>query len=100
MNSRPSLPPDPFLVIGLARSGVAAALALRRHDPLSRVVAVDRASSPELEQSARRLEEAGVEVLLNTDGVEALSLPEPPRTAIKSPGVPAAAPVVAEARRS
>jgi UDP-N-acetylmuramoylalanine--D-glutamate ligase len=85
-------------VIGLARSGVAAALALRRADPTMPVMAVDSSSSPELEESAERLARAGVEVLLNTDGVAALTSTEPPRTVVKSPGVPAQAPAVAAAR--
>ena len=38
---RPPLPPGPYLVVGLARSGVAAALALRAARPGERVVAVD-----------------------------------------------------------
>ena len=99
MNVRPPIPPGPYLVVGLARSGVAAALALRRHDPLLAVRACDSASSPDLEQAARRLDQAGVEVVLNTDGVEALNSTEPPRSVVKSPGVPAEAPAIVEARK-
>ena len=98
MKQRPPLPPGPYLVIGLARSGVAAALALRRADPTMSVAAVDAASSPELAESAKRLADAGVEVLLNTDGVAALTSAEPPQTVVKSPGVPVEAPVIAAAR--
>ncbi|MEX0992659.1 MAG: UDP-N-acetylmuramoyl-L-alanine--D-glutamate ligase [Solirubrobacterales bacterium] len=86
-------------MVGLARSGQAAALALRRLDPASPVSACDSADGPELALAAERLREAGVEVFLNTDGVAALSSqPEPPKTVVKSPGVPAEARVVVEAR--
>jgi UDP-N-acetylmuramoylalanine--D-glutamate ligase len=74
-----------YLVLGLARSGQAAALALRRRG--EEVIGVD--ASPEVDVS--RLAEAGVEVHLGTeeerllDGVETL---------IKSPGVPGEAPLV------
>jgi UDP-N-acetylmuramoylalanine--D-glutamate ligase len=79
-----------ILVLGLARSGQAAALALRRRG--KEVIGVD--ASAELDVG--RLAEAGVELHLGTeeerllDGVETL---------IKSPGVPAEAPLVAVARR-
>ena len=79
------------LVLGLARSGQAAALALRRRG--KEVIGVD--ASPSLDVG--RLAEAGVEVHLGTeeerllDGVETL---------IKSPGVPGEAPLVQAARRS
>jgi len=78
-----------ILVLGLARSGQAAALALRRRG--KEVIGVD--ASAELDVG--RLAEAGVELHLGTeeerllDGVETL---------IKSPGVPAEAPLVAAAR--
>jgi UDP-N-acetylmuramoylalanine--D-glutamate ligase len=77
------------LVLGLARSGEAAALALARRG--ERVVGVDR--SPEVD--AGRLEAAGVEVRL---GSEEASLVEGMDVLIKSPGVPAEAPLVAAAR--
>jgi UDP-N-acetylmuramoylalanine--D-glutamate ligase len=77
------------LVLGLARSGQAAALALARRG--ERVVAVDR--SPEVETG--RLEAAGVEVRL---GAEEVSLLEGIDVLIKSPGVPAEAPLVTAAR--
>ena len=78
-----------FLVLGLARSGQAAALALRRRG--EEVIGVD--ASPDIDVS--RLAEAGVELQLGTeeerllDGVETL---------IKSPGVPGEAPLVTAAR--
>ena len=87
---RPALPSGPWLVVGLARSGVAAALALRERG--EEVRGVD-AGSPE--QAAGTLRAAGVDVTLGTDGLEAL---RGVRAAVKSPGVPAGAPVVAGAR--
>jgi UDP-N-acetylmuramoylalanine--D-glutamate ligase len=79
-----------FMVLGLARSGQAAALALRRRG--EEVIGVDASPSPDV----GRLAEAGVEVHLGTeeerllDGVETL---------VKSPGVPGEAPLVSAARR-
>jgi UDP-N-acetylmuramoylalanine--D-glutamate ligase len=90
---RPPLPPGPYLVVGLARSGVAAALALRA---LHRtVVGVDAGSRKELADAAGRLREAGVEVRLDASGVD---LAARARTLIKSPGVPQDAPVIRAAR--
>ncbi|HEX2293261.1 MAG TPA: UDP-N-acetylmuramoyl-L-alanine--D-glutamate ligase [Gaiellaceae bacterium] len=78
-----------YLVLGLARSGRAAALALARRG--ERVVAVDR--SPHADPG--RLAEAGVELRL---GTEELTLLEGVDVLIKSPGVPSEAPLVAAAR--
>ena len=85
---RPPLPPGPFLVVGLARSGVAAArlLAARGED----VVGVDSGAPAE----AAGLPGAGVEVFLDSDG---LALLDGVRTVVKSPGVPREAPVIAAA---
>src|SRR4029079_11184520 len=82
------LPNGPFLVVGLARSGQAAArlLAGRGED----VIRVD-SGDPE---GAAGLEGAGVEVVLDTDG---LAQPDGTRTVVKSPGVPREAPVIAAA---
>jgi UDP-N-acetylmuramoylalanine--D-glutamate ligase len=77
------------LVLGLARSGQAAALALARRG--ERVVAVDRSH----EVDTGRLEAAGVEVHL---GSEETSLLDGIEVVIKSPGVPNDAPLVAAAR--
>jgi UDP-N-acetylmuramoylalanine--D-glutamate ligase len=77
------------LVLGLARSGQAAALALARRG--DRVVAVDRSRDVE----TGRLEAVGVEVHL---GSEEASLVEGIEVVIKSPGVPNDAPLVAAAR--
>jgi UDP-N-acetylmuramoylalanine--D-glutamate ligase len=81
--------PASALVVGLARSGQAAALALARRGV--RVVGIDRRSDLDL----GRLAEAGVEVRLGTedeDVVDAIEL------VIKSPGVPGEASPVAGAR--
>jgi UDP-N-acetylmuramoylalanine--D-glutamate ligase len=77
------------LVLGLARSGQAAALALARRG--DQVLAVDRSRDVE----TGRLEAAGVEVHL---GSEEASLVEGIEVVIKSPGVPNDAPLVAAAR--
>jgi UDP-N-acetylmuramoylalanine--D-glutamate ligase len=77
------------IVLGLARSGQAAALALARRG--ERVVGVDRSK----EVDAGRLEAAGVEVRL---GSEDASLLEGMDVLIKSPGVPTEAPLVIAAR--
>jgi UDP-N-acetylmuramoylalanine--D-glutamate ligase len=79
-----------ILVLGLARSGQAAALALRRRG--REVIGVD--ASAELDLG--RLAEAGVELHLGTEEERLLDGVE---TVIKSPGVPAEAPLVVAARR-
>ena len=91
MKPRPPLPPGPFLVVGLARSGTAAALALRARG--EEVIGVD-AGAPD-ERTVGRLSQAGVEVHLDASG-DALAARA--RTLIKSPGVPQQAPAVIAAR--
>jgi UDP-N-acetylmuramoylalanine--D-glutamate ligase len=89
---RPPLPPGPLLVVGLARSGVAAALALR-----SRGAEVVGCDAQAVDPATRaELEAAGVAVHAPSDGVELL---DRAATVVKSPGVPQEAPVVAGARR-
>ena len=78
-----------YLVLGLARSGQAAALALRRRG--EEVIGVD--ASPDVETG--RLAEAGVELHL---GTEEESLLDRAETLIKSPGVPGETPLVEAAR--
>jgi UDP-N-acetylmuramoylalanine--D-glutamate ligase len=95
--ARPPLPPPPYLVVGLARSGVAAALALRVASPDARIVASDSGRPAEAAEAGERLSRAGVEVHLETDGTELLLASQPPRTLVKSPGVPRQAPVVTRA---
>ena len=85
---RPPLPRGPFLVVGLARSGQAAARMLARRG--EKVLAVDSG----FPNGAEGLRGEGVEVFLDTDGVAQL---EGTRTVVKSPGVPREAPVIAAA---
>ena len=80
--------PRRALVLGLARSGQAAALALARRGV--EVVASDRSATAD----AGRLAEAGVEVRL---GTEEESLLQGVELVVKSPGVPGEAPLVAAA---
>jgi UDP-N-acetylmuramoylalanine--D-glutamate ligase len=81
--ARPPLPGGPYLVVGLARSGGAAAAMLRAH---GEVIGCD---------SGRPAPPPRVEAHLGTDGVALLD-----RVAcvVKSPGVPREAPVVQAAR--
>ena len=89
LKPRPPLPEGPFLVVGLARSGVAIATLLAERGET--VFGVDSASPEE----AAGLERAGVEVSLGVDGTRQL---DRARTLVKSPGVPQDAPVVTAAR--
>jgi UDP-N-acetylmuramoylalanine--D-glutamate ligase len=80
---RPPLPDGPYLIVGLARSGVAAARMLRAH---GEVLAAD-SGRPDLP--------ADLDAELESDG---LGLLERAACVVKSPGVPNDAPVVAAAR--
>jgi UDP-N-acetylmuramoylalanine--D-glutamate ligase len=88
LKARPPLPTGPFLVVGLARSGCAAArmLAARGEE----VRGVDSGHP----LGAAGLRGDGVEVFLDTDGLAQL---DGTRTVVKSPGVPREAPVIAAA---
>ncbi|HET8815780.1 MAG TPA: UDP-N-acetylmuramoyl-L-alanine--D-glutamate ligase [Solirubrobacterales bacterium] len=86
--TRPPFPHGPFLVVGLARSGQAAARMLAGRGEVVRAVDLGH---PE---GAAGLRGAGVEVVLDTDGLAQL---EGTRTVVKSPGVPREAPVIAAA---
>ena len=79
---RPPLPPGPYLVVGLARSGAAAARMLAAH---GEVIGTD---------SGRPEPPPGIEAHLESDGVALL---DRVRTVVKSPGVPREAPVVSAA---
>ena len=81
--------PGRVLVLGLARSGQAAALALARRGV--HVVAADRSADVE----TGRLADAGVEVRA---GSEEEALLEGVELVVKSPGVPAESPLAAAAR--
>jgi UDP-N-acetylmuramoylalanine--D-glutamate ligase len=80
--AKPPLPEGPYLVVGLARSGAAAARMLGDH---GEVIGCD---------SGRPEPPEGVEVHLESDGLDLL---DRARTVVKSPGVPREAPVVAAA---
>jgi UDP-N-acetylmuramoylalanine--D-glutamate ligase len=84
---RPALPAGPWLVVGLARSGIAAARVLAARGET--VVAVD-SGSPEVPDGL-----TGVDVHVGTDGMA--FLPHA-RAVVKSPGVPREAAVIAAAR--
>lgn len=87
---RPQLPPGPYLIVGLARSGHAAALALRERG--EQVIGLDSGRPA----GAESLAGAGVELHLGEgDGVPLLSRVA---SVIKSPGVPARMPVIEQAR--
>ena len=81
--------PQRVLVVGLARSGLAAAGALARRGV--HVVAADRSPDPEV----GRLADLGVELRL---GTEEEALLEGMDVVVKSPGVPAESPLVTGAR--
>jgi UDP-N-acetylmuramoylalanine--D-glutamate ligase len=81
---RPALPPGPWLVVGLARSGIAAARALAALG--ERAVAVD-AGTPAVP--------GDIDARLGSDG---LALLAGARAVVKSPGVPREAAVIAAAR--
>jgi UDP-N-acetylmuramoylalanine--D-glutamate ligase len=89
VRARPPLPEGPYLIVGLARSGVAAARVLRARG--EEVIGVD-AGTP---VGAQELAGVGVEVHLREDG---LAHVQRARAMVKSPGVPAQAPAVAAAR--
>jgi UDP-N-acetylmuramoylalanine--D-glutamate ligase len=80
---RPALPEGPYLVVGLARSGVAAARMLRAH---GEVLAAD---------SGRPEAPADLDAALESDGLDLL---ERAACVVKSPGVPNEAPVIVRAR--
>jgi UDP-N-acetylmuramoylalanine--D-glutamate ligase len=86
--ARPRLPGGPYLVVGLARSGQAAARLLANRGET--VKAVD-SGHPD---GVAGLRGVGVEVVLDADG---LALLDGARTVVKSPGVPREAPVIAAA---
>ncbi|MFN2628844.1 MAG: Mur ligase family protein [Gaiellaceae bacterium] len=89
MNGPPLDLPRRVLVVGIARSGRAAALALARRGV--QVIAADRSAAAD----PGRLAEAGVEVHL---GIEEDSLLQGVELVVKSPGVPGESPLPAAAR--
>jgi UDP-N-acetylmuramoylalanine--D-glutamate ligase len=98
MRSRPPLPPGPYLVAGLARSGTAAALALRARG--EEVIGYDARphDDPRLAEAKGRLIAAGVELLLDASDEATAAAIARAGTLVKSPGVPQDARVVQDAR--
>ena len=86
MAERPPLPGGPYLVVGLARSGVAAARAL--HTRGETVIGVD-SGRPDVDPDPFAV------LALESDGLAALA---GAKAVVKSPGVPREAPVVRAAR--
>jgi UDP-N-acetylmuramoylalanine--D-glutamate ligase len=80
---RPPLPPGPYLVVGLARSGMAAAEMLTPH---GEVIGVDFGAVP-------------ADAPFEVHGGDGVDLLDRVATVVKSPGVPREAAVVAEALR-
>ncbi len=89
MKARPPIPAGPYLIVGLARSGAAAAHALRARG--EQVIGLD-SSAPAAAPALRR---DGVELFLDSDDVPGLL--DRVRAVVKSPGVPASAAVIAAA---
>ncbi len=86
---RPPIPPGPWLVVGLERSGSACARALwRRGEP---VIGVDIGEPAQ----AEALHHEGIEIWVGSEGLEQL---ERARAVVRSPGVPNEAPVLVAAR--
>ena len=86
---RPPIPPGPWLVVGLERSGAACARALwARGEP---VIGVDSGEPSQ----AEALRHEGIEISTASDGVEEL---ERARAVVRSPGVPNEAAVLVAAR--
>ncbi|HUA73136.1 MAG TPA: UDP-N-acetylmuramoyl-L-alanine--D-glutamate ligase [Solirubrobacteraceae bacterium] len=90
MKPRPAIPAGPYLVVGLARSGVAAALALRARG--EQVIGLDAGSPP----GASAL--AGEDVDLHLEDPLGVALLDRVGAVVKSPGVPASAPAIVAAR--
>ena len=85
----------PVVVVGLARSGMAAALLLARRGEA--VVATDRKGPRELQEEALRLEAEGVKVELGSHGAATLARAS---RVVVSPGVPFDLPELMAARRA
>ena len=85
----------PVVVVGLARSGMAAALLLARRGEA--VVATDRKGPGELQEEALRLEAAGVKVELGSHGAATLARAS---RVVVSPGVPFDLPELVAVRRA
>ncbi len=94
MTDRPFFAGAKALVVGAARSGIAAAKLIVRHGGQVRVV--DRRAPAELSAAVRELEPLGVELVLGATDAAAL---EGRDLVIASPGVPLDLPLFREAER-
>jgi UDP-N-acetylmuramoylalanine--D-glutamate ligase len=88
-HQRPPLPGGPYAIVGLARSGQAAARLLASLG--EEVIGVDSAAPA----GVAGLQASGVEVWVNVDGVQAI---ERARCVVKSPGVPGSVAAIRAAR--
>jgi UDP-N-acetylmuramoylalanine--D-glutamate ligase len=91
MKPRPALPGGPYLIVGLARSGAAAALALRARGET--VIGIDSGHPAGVE----RLAQAGVELHLGAGDRDGAALAGRVASVVKSPGVPGGAPEIQSA---
>ncbi len=96
---RPEVPDGPYVVAGLGRAGTAAALALASRYGAASVRVWDGLDRPPERERAALLAREGVETRHDPGGVGLLDVTPAPRTLVKSPGLTADTPIVAEARR-
>ncbi len=87
---------DRIVVAGAARSGRAASLMIKRFAPQIRLIVCDRSAEPAAPAELEELRAAGIDLNL---GSEDSSLLEGAGLVVKSPGVPADAPLIRDARR-
>jgi UDP-N-acetylmuramyl tripeptide synthase len=91
------LPAGPYLVLGCARAGFSAARALRERCPDAQISVWDAHGGPANRRRAERLEQLGVEVRFGPWRPGLLAARHP-AAVIKSPGLPADAAPVRQAR--
>ncbi|MBI5871350.1 MAG: UDP-N-acetylmuramoyl-L-alanine--D-glutamate ligase [Actinobacteria bacterium] len=84
-----------LLIVGMARSGIAAALAARRMLPAAEVILADRDPAPVMAEEIERLQAAGIRV---EPGREDNSLLDGCSLVVKSPGVPPESSLLLEAK--
>ena len=83
-------------VIGLGRSGIAAARILKRDG--WEVILSDRSSSPSLQETQQQLEAEGITVKLNHTAI--LESTHRPQLIVVSPGVPLGYPFLSSSQRT
>ncbi|MFA4929700.1 MAG: Mur ligase family protein [Patulibacter sp.] len=87
------------MVAGLGRAGTAAAQALAAQHGGDAVRVWDGLDRPFERERAGELARLGIETLHDADGIAVLDAVPSPRTLVKSPGLSAKTPIVADARR-